>query len=312
MPRGSIEISNDRSWTDAARGCDPPMTGLATLAAAAGAASLPYFDAAFPDRQLILHAARPRDWHPGLPVLFVHHGVGRNGRDYRDYWLPHADTGGVLVIAIEFPEATFPEYLWYNFGNLHAADGTPNPRDQWTFGIDTRLFAALRSQGLTTTRRYGLFGHSAGGQYVHRMLSFGYRDQVAVAVSANAGTYAMPDLTTQWPWGLGGTDVTQDDLRTWLGFPLTIMAGTADIKTTGRFFPKGPKSLKQGPTRHARAHTYLRTGESTAGELGVSLAWRVVDVPDVGHDGRRMSDAAAPLIAEALHAVRREDDVSRA
>jgi hypothetical protein len=26
----------------------------------------------------------------------------------------------------------------------------------------------------------------------------------------------------------------------------------------------------------------------------------VIDVPGVGHDGRRMSDAAAPLIAEAL------------
>jgi hypothetical protein len=79
------------------------------------------------------------------------------------------------------------------------------------------------------------------------------------------------------------------------------MAGTADIKTTGRFFPKGPKSLKQGPNRHARAHTYLSTGRRAAAELGVPLAWKVIDVPDVGHDGRRMSDAAAPLIAEALH-----------
>jgi hypothetical protein len=277
------------------------MTDLAVLVAAAGGSSLPYVDPAFPDQPLILHAARPRDWNPGLPVLFVHHGVGRNGRDYRDYWLPHVDSGRMLVIAIEFPEASFPEYLWYNFGNLHAADGTPNPRAQWTFGIDTRLFDALRLQGVTATRRYGLFGHSAGGQFVHRMLSFGYRDQVAVAVSANAGTYAMPDLTTHWPWGLGGTDVTLEDLRTLLAFPLRIMAGTADIKTTGRFFPKGPKSLKQGPTRHARAHTYLRTGQVAAADLGVSLAWTVIDVADVGHDGRRMSDAAAPLIAEALH-----------
>jgi hypothetical protein len=79
------------------------------------------------------------------------------------------------------------------------------------------------------------------------------------------------------------------------------MAGMADIKTTGRFFPKGPKSLKQGPTRHARAHAYLRTGQIAAAELGVSLAWTVIDVSDVGHDGRRMSDAAALLIAEALH-----------
>jgi hypothetical protein len=277
------------------------MIDLSPLVAAAGASSLPYFDSAFPERPIILHGARPRAWHPGMPVLFVHHGVGRNGRDYRDYWLRHVDPGAMLAIAIEFPEASFPQYLCYNFGNLHAADGTPNPRRQWTFGIDTKLFDTLRTQGITTTSRYGLFGHSAGGQYVHRMLSFGYRDQVAVAVSANAGTYAMPDLTTAWPWGLGTTEVTADDLRTLLSFPLTVMAGTADTKTTGRFFPGGPKSLKQGPTRHARAHTYLRTGQQAAADLGVGLAWRVIDVPDVGHDGRRMSDAAAPLIAEALH-----------
>ena len=276
------------------------MTDLSSLIATPGASSLPWFDPVFPDRQLILHAARPLAWHSGTPVLFVHHGVARNGRDYRDYWLPHADAEGMLIIAIEFPEASFPEYLWYNFGNLHAKDGTPNPREEWTFGIDTRLFQALQDQGITTTQRYGLFGHSAGGQYVHRMLSFGYRDNVAVAVSANAGTYAMPDLTTGWPWGLGATEVTSADLPAWLAFPLTIMAGTADIKTTGRFFPKGPKSLKQGPTRHARAHTYLRVGRNAAAALGVALAWTVIDVPDVGHDGRRMSDAAAPLIAEAL------------
>ena len=156
-----------------------------------------------------------------------------------------------------FPEQSFPEYLWYNFGNLHTADGAPNPREQWTFGIDERLFEALRNQGITTTQRYGLFGHSAGGQYVHRMLSFGYRDRVAVAISANAGTYAMPDLAIDWPWGLGGTEVTRDDLATLLTFPITIMAGTEDTKTTGRFFPKGPKSLKQGPTRYARAHIVL-------------------------------------------------------
>jgi len=279
---------------------DAAMTDLAHLVAAPGASSLPWFDPVFPDRQLILHGARPADWHPGMPVLFVHHGVARNGRDYRDYWLGHADTGGMLVISIEFPEASFPEYLWYNFGNLHAKDGSANPREAWTFGIDTRLFQALRDQGITTVPSYGLFGHSAGGQYVHRMLSFGYREHVAVAVSANAGTYAMPDLTVDWPWGLGATEVTPLGLRGWLEFPLTIMAGTADIKTTGRFFPKGPKSLKQGPTRHARAHTYLRVGQDAAAELGTALAWRVIDVPDVGHDGRKMSDAAAPLIAEAL------------
>jgi hypothetical protein len=132
------------------------------------------------------------------------------------------------------------------------------------------------------------------------MLSLGYREHVAVAVTANAGTYAMPDLTIDWPWGLGTLGVTPDDLPTLLAFPLTIMAGTEDIKTTGAHFPKGPKSMLQGPTRYARAHAYFRIAQAAAGACGATLAWELIDVPGVGHHGARMSDAAAPLIAQRL------------
>lgn len=259
-----------------------------------------YRDPVLVDRALVLHAARPRTWSPALPVLFVHHGVRRNGRDYRDYWLSHVDACGLLAIAIEYPDETFPEYLWYNFGNLHTAEGAPNPRALWTFGVGPRLFDALRAQGLTEVDRYGLFGHSAGGQYVHRMLSLGYRDRVAVAVTANAGTYAMPDLAIDWPWGLGATGLTQADLADLLSFPLTIMAGTKDTRTTGPHFPKGPNSMRQGPTRHARAHRYFQLGQAAAEAAGVPLAWNLIDVPGVGHDGAKMSDAAAPVIAARL------------
>ena len=237
-----------------------------------------------------------------MPVLFVHHGVARNGAAYRDYWLGAAEDHGMLVIAVEFPQDGFPEYLWYNFGNLHTGDGTPNPREAWTFGIVPRLFDALRAQGVTSRERYGLFGHSAGGQFVHRMLSFGYRERVAVAVSANAGTYAMPDLDIPWPFGLGAVGVEPHALRDLLAFPITVMAGTNDTKTTGRHFPKGPRSMRQGETRYHRAHNYVRNGHAAATTLGTECAWRVIDVPGVGHDGRGMSAAAAPVIAAALHA----------
>ncbi len=278
------------------------MDGLRQLVEHAGAASLTYLDPAFPDRPLLLHSARPRRYDADTPVLLVHHGVARNGRDYRDYWLPLVDEAGILAIAVEFPEASFPEYLFYNFGNLHTKDGAMNPRERWTFGIDERLFAALRHARVTTRRRFGLFGHSAGGQFVHRMLSFGYRARVAVAVSANAGTYAMPDLDTAWPFGLGETGLDADDLRDLLGFRITVMAGTRDVSTTGRFFPRGPRSMRQGGTRHERAHNYVEVGRTAADALDCHCAWSVIDVPDVGHDGERMSHAAAPLIAAALHA----------
>jgi poly(3-hydroxybutyrate) depolymerase len=278
------------------------MTDLSPLTAAPGAHSLRYIDPAFPDQPLLLHGARPHRYDSDTPILIVHHGVGRNGRDYRDYWLRLVDEIGILAIAIEFTEAAFPDYLWYHFGNRHDANGTPNPRERWTYGIDERLFTALRDQGLTDRQRYGLFGHSAGGQFVHRMLSFGFRDRVAVAVSANAGTYAMPDLTTVWPFGLGETGVEPHSLRQLIEFPITVMTGTRDTKTTGRFFPKGPRSMLQGATRHERAHNYVRAGHAMAEALQTRCSWTVIDVPDVGHDGERMSVAAAPIVAAALHA----------
>jgi len=277
------------------------VNDLAALIAHSGGNSLDYADPVFPERTLRLHSACPPNVSADTPVLFVHHGVARNGRDYRDYWSTHVNETGILAISIEFPEETFPEYLWYNFGNLHDAEGTANPREQWTFGIIPRLFDTMRAQGLTRRERYGLFGHSAGGQFVHRMLSFGYRDRVAVAVSANAGTYAMPDLETPWPFGLGETEVDHPALRDFLQFPLTVMAGTEDTRTTGKFFPKGPRSMRQGPTRWHRAHRYVELGHEAASTLNTSCAWRVIDVHGVGHSGRKMSAAAAPVIAAALH-----------
>ena len=111
----------------------------------------------------------------------------------------------------------------------------------------------------------------------------------------------MPDLATPWPFGLGQTEVDVDGLRALLGFPITVMAGTADVATTGRFFPKGPRSLRQGANRYERAHNYVRSGHAIAAALQTSCAWTVIDVPEVGHDGKCMSAAAAPIVSAAMH-----------
>jgi hypothetical protein len=65
-------------------------------------------DPAFPNRPLVVHVVRPRDYDVGTPVLFVHHGVDRNGGDYRDYWLNLVDHADILAVSIEFPEVSFP------------------------------------------------------------------------------------------------------------------------------------------------------------------------------------------------------------
>jgi hypothetical protein len=277
------------------------MSDLTALLANPGANDVAWEDPSLPGRPIWLRSARPKICTPDTPVLFVHHGVGRNGGDYRDYWLPLVDEADLLVVAPEFPEADFPKGPWYNFGNLRNAEGQPTAPAQWTYNVDERVFAELQSQGVTRRQRYGVFGHSAGSQFVHRMLTLGLRSKVQAAVAANAGTYAMPNLHDAWPYGFADTPLDAAGLAAMLGFRLTVMAGTADIDASSPNFPKEPVAMLQGGTRYARAHTYIAAARAEADARAIRCAWTIVDVEGVGHDGERMSQAAAPILSAALH-----------
>jgi hypothetical protein len=275
---------------------------LRRLLASAGANEMTYVDPVFPARTLTLFSARPTVVTPATPVVFVLHGVGRNGGDYRDYWLDQVDAQGVLAIAPTFPVEHFPDSPWYNGGNVLGADGALNPLEARTYAVIERLFAVLVAQGVTARRGYGLFGHSAGSQFVHRAVLLGHRAHVQAAVAANAGTYLWPSFDEDFPWGLRGTGLDEAALRGMLGSPLTVMAGTADIDNTTPNFPREPAAMRQGGSRFERAHNFVAAGRAAAARLGVACAWTIIDVPGVAHDGRGMTAAAAPVLAAALRA----------
>jgi hypothetical protein len=219
------------------------------LVARAGPTEARYEDAYLPERPIILHAARPVDFSPRTPILFVHHGDLRNGAEFRDFWLPLVDRFDVLAVVPEFSKTKFPGSSWYSLGNRSDADGGNKPREQWTYGVPARIFTALSDCGVTTRTAYGQFGHSSGAQFVHRSICLGFREAVTAAVTANAGTYSMPDLNVGFPYGLGGIDIDDCALRDLLGFPLAIFAGTADIDVTSPHFPQDEPAMRQG--RHA-------------------------------------------------------------
>jgi hypothetical protein len=277
------------------------MHDLRSLIAQSGPNDLPFDDPGNPGRPLVLRSVRPRNFTPDTPIVFVHHGVKRNGGDYRDFWLPLADEADLLIVAPEFPNDCYPGSAWYNFGARIDEHGQPRPRAHWTYGLDGRVFAMLKDQGITNVGGYGVWGHSAGGQFVHRAMSLGFRDHVIAAVTANAGTYAMPDLGTAFPYGLGSTELDEPALAAALAFKLIVMAGTADIDATSEHFPKDPEAMAQGDTRHARAHAYHDAGHKAAATIGAPCAWTIIDVPGVAHDGERMSAAAAPVLSRLLH-----------
>ena len=72
------------------------------------------------------------------------------------------------------------------------------------------------------------------------------------------------------------------------------------IDATGEHFPKEEQAMKQGGTRYERAHRYVANARAAASRLGIECAWKIIDVPDVGHEGDRMSVAAAPVLGPQL------------
>lgn len=261
-----------------------------------GRAEQPWLDAACdPTRPLTLHSYRPASHRADSPVVLVQHGMGRNGDEYRDFWIPAAEKHGLLILATTFGKAAWPEAEHYNNGLVLDAAGTPRPRDAWAYPIPLRIFAALREAGVTTRARAHLFGHSAGGQFGHRLMATQPHDLIEAASFGNPGWYTLPHLDRPFPEGMGGIGLGEAELRALLAFPMTILAGDRDIDTAGPSLPSQPAALAQGPHRFARAHTYLAEGRAAAERLGTECRWRLIPVPGIGHDGAAMSRVAAAL-----------------
>jgi poly(3-hydroxybutyrate) depolymerase len=261
-----------------------------------GRAAIDWVDAAVdPARPLVLHCYRAASHRPENPVVLVQHGMGRNGDEYRDFWVEAADRHGLLIVAPTFSDAAWPGAESYNNGLVLDDPDEPRPRAAWAYGIPARVFAALRDAGVTTRPRAHIFGHSAGGQFLHRLLSTQDHAPFKAATVGNPGWYSLPTLEKPFPEGLGGIGLDEADLRRLLAFPMLILAGEQDIETSGPSLPSTPAALAQGPHRFARAHTYVRAGQEAAAQRGIACAWRLQPVPHIGHDGAAMSRVAASL-----------------
>jgi poly(3-hydroxybutyrate) depolymerase len=266
---------------------------LAAALARPGRASIPYTDRFSPDRALVLECYRAPDHTPDRPVVLVQHGMGRNGDEYCEAWVEAADRHGLLIVATTFPNESWPGSRLYNDGHIREEDGTVRPRETWSHAIPGRVFGLLREAGVTRRERAYLWGHSAGGQFVHRALATQDSALFEAAGAGNAGWYTRPTLDRPYPEGLGEIGLTEDDVRRVLTYPLVIFAGDQDTNEGEQNLPRHQAAMAQGPHRFARAHAYLEAGRAEAARRGVTCEWQLVVVPGIGHEGMRMSGISA-------------------
>lgn len=262
---------------------DPPL----------GRSTLPFIDARFPERPLAINCYRPAAHGPDDEVVFVQHGMLRNGDDYRDFWIEAAEQHNLLIIAPTFGNEHYPKAEGYNNGLVVGEDGAIVQSDDWLYAVPARVLAALRKAGVTRRDKVRLFGHSAGGQFVHRLLATQAETPFEVAFAANSGWYTLPTLERRFPEGLGGLGLGEAELAHWLAWPMVIFAGDQDIVTSDPNLPAQAEALAQGPMRYARAHFMLDFAKAEAARRGLACNWSLITVPGIGHDGAAMSRAAA-------------------
>lgn len=322
--------SNDGKVFDKPGVCPDPACGMALIAAPAEAVPVEpsgltggagvFLAAGGPGREakrIQVHYYRPASFTPHSPVLIVLPGAGRNSAEYRDAWIKTAEAKGVLVAALGYPEADY-DFAAYQMGgvirNLRfpAPPGSPsvirlrdeditfepNPNpEQWTFADFDRVFDVLSRAAGSTRTSYDLFGHSAGGQILHRLILFRPQSKAERIVAANAGLYTVPDLGEPQPWGLRGAGVDEATLKAALSARLTLLLGEKDDgDEAGGIQLRTPIVDRQGVGRLARGRHFFAAGQRQANALGTPFGWRLQVVPGVGHDYRRMSEAAGKLL----------------
>ena len=264
-----------------------------TLIPETGRSTLPFIDPQHPDRPIEVNFYRPVDHGPDDPVVIVQHGMLRNGDEYRDFWIPAADKHRILIVAPTFPDAHFPEAESYNNGLVIGDDGSVRPFEKWLYSVPARVLAALRNGGVTRRSKVRLFGHSAGGQFAHRMLATQDHGSFEAVIAGNPGWYTLPTLERDFPEGLGRLGLDEVGLARWFAYPMHIFAGDRDISTDDPNLPAQAEALRQGPHRYARARFVYDFAHQEAERLGVPFRWSLIHVGGVGHDGAAMSRAAA-------------------
>jgi poly(3-hydroxybutyrate) depolymerase len=230
------------------------------------------------------------------PLVVSMHGLGRDADAARNNWIEAADANGLVIAAPEFDTARFPTRL-YQLGGVQGE----SDRGNWIYATIERLFDRLKATGRVSGDSYVLFGHSAGAQFVHRMVLMMPEARWSTAVIGNAGYYTLPvggaaAYGRDYPFSLGNTPATTDSLRLSFGKPMLVLLGDQDNDPAHHQLNNSVGAKAQGPHRFARGQFFFSTAQAEARRLSLPFNWRLTIVPGVAHEQTKMAAAAAKIL----------------
>ena len=231
------------------------------------------------------------------PIVIVMHGVNRDPDRYREDWVQEAEKRGFIIVAPGFSQADFPKADGYNLGAMRDADtGAWRDRSLWSYSVIEPIFDAVVMRIGGSQRDYTLYGRSAGSQFVHRSLFFAPGPRAKRYLAANAGWYTFPDLGTAFPFGLGDTMLTEDDVSAALAKDVVILLGDKDDNPNSSSLNKSREARKQGAHRFARGQAFFAAARDLAAAKGWQFGWSLRVVKGVAHSNSGMAPNVSDLI----------------
>lgn len=249
-----------------------------------------------PDKPVIVWYYQPSVFSSGSPLVFVMHGAKRDARRYRDEWAAYAENAGFLLIAPEFSHKYYPGIREYNEGNLFDKMENPIPENDHAFTLIEHLFDFVKELTQNQSTSYCIYGHSAGGQFVQRMILFKPDARIRIAIAANPGVYAFASYLEKYPYGIRNSGVTPDDLRAAFKRNFVLILGEKDVTDGGSSLARSAGVLAQGDNCFERGMNFFASAKDEAFRLGMTFNWQLIIVPDAQHQDVQLAKTASQLL----------------
>ena len=248
----------------------------------------------------------PLTYDENTKVLIVVPGAGRNGWSYRDTWIEASEKYNVLVLSPSYSEEFYPRFWNYNVARMlsdvkinkakSAIDSYKVVADsnEWIFSDFDRIFNYSVIKLNLSAKQYDMFGHSAGGQILHRFALFDLKNKANRIVASNSGWYTVPTFKQEFPYGLSKGVSTQEKISSAFKSKLTVFLGELDNEHETRgHLVRNPQLDIQGTYRLSRGKHFFKKSKELASEIDAEFNWNLHVVQSIGHDYKNMGKAAA-------------------
>lgn len=260
-----------------------------------GKSSFIYRDAK--GREIKVFSYKPASFAATSTIWFTMHGLGREAEKTRDEWLAAADINGLLILAPEFSEANFPKSADYTFGDINGADFSRS-----NYATIESLFDSAVAATSSTQKVYGLYGHSAGGQFIQKMMMLMPTVRADFAIAANAGWYLLPTCNeisgaaAAFPYSFAKGPYSVADcpaaLARGLSRNVLILLGAEDREPNHPQLSKTVGAMLQGTNRFDRGSFFIEQMRIAGEAQKKAHAWKAQVVPGIGHDASLMAQSA--------------------